>query len=520
MLRTHYLLCILSLALGFAVFPSHAQEEKVDAPYLYYYSTIVNAFVIERADGTDSRILAQNVMPPNYNRIDEPLWSPSGKWMAWRGAVDGGLANSYFSGWIIRTDGSERLTILDQPLEATMDIQMMTWAEENDLLFVAEEIFPVHSVMRYRLIDAEKGTLTKASIETYVEDIDQLSYHWLPQEIGIVIYNPYPAINGQIKLVKLLTDGTVETLEYDAIRALGVSSEGQFSYITRDGQALVIESLLYGSTKRFALSGVSDFPIMGGSDQLLWMSDNRLALLYRQVGDSFQLWLIDPIQQDALLIDEDVALISKLNWHLDREYAEAIAWQPDGSLHFYVNSDGIYHLFNADTKEIRVLAHVPPYDNIEWSENGQQLLFMNRNSTNVYDLVSEQSTQVQLLLNPIPNPYLFEQSLFPSPDGKYIGTRHRRIYEVETIYYRDFDVHSAVSNSSTDVMNYRWHPTEPWTIVEANLTVAGCCGANAYTVLPMIYEQSSRELGIFYGVGAGWVPERVLANLAGGITAP
>lgn len=55
---------------------SAAESEK--APYLYYYSDFLKAFVIERADGTDSRTLAANVMPDEHTSMAGPGWSPTG----------------------------------------------------------------------------------------------------------------------------------------------------------------------------------------------------------------------------------------------------------------------------------------------------------------------------------------------------------------------------------------------------------------------------------------------------------
>ncbi len=52
------------------------------APYLYYYSDVLNGFVIERADGTDSRVIAQGVMiSPARAVVQNTSWSASGKWL-------------------------------------------------------------------------------------------------------------------------------------------------------------------------------------------------------------------------------------------------------------------------------------------------------------------------------------------------------------------------------------------------------------------------------------------------------
>lgn len=59
----------------------HAQTET-QTPYLYYYSRMLGGLVIERADGTDSRHIAADVIPPGSEGIAGPGWSPSGKYFA------------------------------------------------------------------------------------------------------------------------------------------------------------------------------------------------------------------------------------------------------------------------------------------------------------------------------------------------------------------------------------------------------------------------------------------------------
>ena len=51
------------LALLLTVSPASSQPEP--APYLYYFSEERHAFIIERADGTESRLLGQGVIPIN-----------------------------------------------------------------------------------------------------------------------------------------------------------------------------------------------------------------------------------------------------------------------------------------------------------------------------------------------------------------------------------------------------------------------------------------------------------------------
>src|SRR5690606_33237690 len=72
------LACVLALLM--TVSPASSQSEA--APYLYYFSEERHAFVIECADGTDSRLLGQGSIPINAVGADG-AWSASGEYFAW-----------------------------------------------------------------------------------------------------------------------------------------------------------------------------------------------------------------------------------------------------------------------------------------------------------------------------------------------------------------------------------------------------------------------------------------------------
>src|SRR3954471_12396585 len=82
MKNTTRLTAILLILFTLGVTPSlHAQTDSAP-PYLYYYSQLLGGLIIERADGTDSRQIAADVIPPNLTGLGGPGWSPSGKYFA------------------------------------------------------------------------------------------------------------------------------------------------------------------------------------------------------------------------------------------------------------------------------------------------------------------------------------------------------------------------------------------------------------------------------------------------------
>ena len=78
-MRRILLVCCLLLTLMVA--PISAQDNG-EPPYLFYYSRILGGLIIERADDTDSRLIAEDVIPSGYAGIAGAGWSPSGRYFA------------------------------------------------------------------------------------------------------------------------------------------------------------------------------------------------------------------------------------------------------------------------------------------------------------------------------------------------------------------------------------------------------------------------------------------------------
>lgn len=104
-----------------------------DAPYIYYYSRLLEGWVIERADGTDSRLFAQGMMPRDHLAVWERGWSPSGEWFTWLSAPEylSGGAMTFYSLWLVNIDGS-RLPLF-RLMEGFTDAY---WAADADVLYL------------------------------------------------------------------------------------------------------------------------------------------------------------------------------------------------------------------------------------------------------------------------------------------------------------------------------------------------------------------------------------------------
>jgi hypothetical protein len=72
------------------------------------------------------------------------------------------------------------------------------------------------------------------------------------------------------------------------------------------------------------------------------------------------------------------------------------------------------------------------------------------------------------------------------------------------------------------VWYYDWHAGSEWVITASDVTFLGCCGPEAFTVLradAQVGPRDRRELTVFWGDSAGWLPERAIPHLSPGSAA-
>jgi hypothetical protein len=98
------ILCLLISALSAATLAEN------DAPYIAYYSHTLNGVVIERADGSDSRLIGQDVVEHPAGRIFDTGWSPDGKWFAWQVEDTSEQKSRVYA---VSSDGQHILDVLD-----------------------------------------------------------------------------------------------------------------------------------------------------------------------------------------------------------------------------------------------------------------------------------------------------------------------------------------------------------------------------------------------------------------------
>jgi hypothetical protein len=109
-----------------------AQQETAP-PYLYYYSRILGGIIIERADGSDSRLIGADVIPPGMTGLSGPGWSPSGRYFAASGVDYQDYGTAPGAAFVINTNGESQVSWLQFVLYGGP----MAWSPEEDLLLVS-----------------------------------------------------------------------------------------------------------------------------------------------------------------------------------------------------------------------------------------------------------------------------------------------------------------------------------------------------------------------------------------------
>lgn len=247
------------------------------APFIYYYSVTRHAFIIERADGSESRILADYRIPSSCYDSDNcslegPGWSPSGQWFAWT-FRNGGLRlpPREAQAMLVSRDGIKRLTLLD----GQGSVQYLRWSPTSDLLLF--ERYMADGMISYYIWDARTQ-----QIETPVPNMPDGSsdLEWSPGGKYLVLYRELDQRNSN-EMEILSTEG--KTI---ATRTISPLSDGnsfpscspewsmtdEVVYIRPDSK-LVIEDFAASQSLEY------DFPrkFLVKAD---WSPDGKYALLY------------------------------------------------------------------------------------------------------------------------------------------------------------------------------------------------------------------------------------------------
>jgi hypothetical protein len=200
---------LIIFTLGFTA--SLQAQTDSQPPYLYYYSSLLGGLIIERADGTDSRQIAADVIPPNMTGLSGPGWSPSEKYFAAYGVTYSDYGGFATAPYLIDLRGKS----VAPWLTTVVHTSRMQWSPSGEDILLLIGSF---SANQYRglgsfvwLIDAANNKV----LADYGTDVDALAYgmsdiHWDVAHQQIVFYLRLDTYNvNSTYRVTLHFDGTV-----------------------------------------------------------------------------------------------------------------------------------------------------------------------------------------------------------------------------------------------------------------------------------------------------------------------
>ncbi len=511
-------LLLLLLVLGALAVPARAQEPS--NPYIYYYSDALHAFIVERADGTDTRVLGASVMTLDDGAQDihvkGPGWSPSGEWFAWTAAQisNWGYGWSGYRPYVIRADGTQRLTLLDH-----LPAVQLAWAADEDVLFVASRQSELlnpddpddhHSVISTYLavIDVPSGTVIAAYEDQIFSDYYLYQARVRPTLIRMddsahviasyVDYAGGDSYYGTQLAVMLSADGTITETRLEAYGPISmdgnnsafpsISPAGWVAYPTAD--SFHAQHLLSGKQHTLPpLNTPETYRVhWDASGQYALINDGNLRLLDCATGT------LTPIRY-AWKFHQDYTFGSYKNWPVR---------SPDSRYALLLGADSVLYALDRTTGVMTALEitiqEIVPDVGWYWLDAEHPVIYNEDGSgVFVYDLIT-------LAVQRIGEVSLFNTQPRLNPGGDILAF----VREGAVIYTRDtgheLEVRPSYRSYGTfDGGEVLWHDSGDWLLISEESLVAG----GAYI----------RNLGIVRADGAlrrdlsfRWWPNTITVN--------
>lgn len=542
------LLCLcLVMFTGVPVTFTQAQSSSSStAPYFYYFSQDHNAFIIERADGTDSRVFGAGLMQANRNHVGGAGWSPSGDWFAWTGGYVEKWSREGNQPFLMKADGIAPSTLLDE----FTDTQMV-WSPVDDVLLVAGVVGEVETneetqyhtfSFRAILLDVPSQTILASFEET--------------RQFPVGNFGPFPDLYvqwddegnyGFASFGKILSQETLE-MEYNILRldrtggshttllngvypldsgrgfvgqVNNFSPNGWIAYTTVEDPALVIENLISGDNRRFDMDG----QVVSG---LVWDPTDRLAIAFiaeEAEGSQPQLALIDLAAGELTIVDESIASSN----FSDMVYASEF-WSPDGRRVLYIDALNTPALLDTQTGTISAVPIelvTTGYPELQWTWQSPERAAIADTYPGSYEDDGLRPFYTLAIENDevrVSGSYQVK-SYYAAPQ---ITTDHRQIghiFESATVVNTVDNTAHIYAPDSRRLMSFyggevEWHPEGDWLLLfEESLAAGG--GYQRFTGVARADGSFRRELGYCVNpnpICMGWLPSQVdPASLAPGI---
>jgi WD40 repeat protein len=329
-----------------------------EAPYIYYYSRLHNAIVIERADGTDSRIMTKIDSAEYRKMVLGPGWSPSGRWLAVNVVfVIQGFPQHSLEAFLIDQSGQTRISAIgDSQREVKIE---MTWSPIEDILLIeysyTNAVSHAPEGHKIKLFDVTTQRIT-LEYDLPGNPAAMFNVEWASDGQSLHIF--YAAEDTLSKTYLRTIDLTGKTLHE---RRIDNSCGGYQVYPSSDNRvfAVVVDGALLLSDTATA-EVIKTLPFQQSVISYMdWSQDGHYALVYTASSCSDiskQLWLLSlPDYEIHFLLDNVDLPPQRFLSVLGRYSATSVSvWSTCQQKAFAVSEERLY-LITAESSDVKLV---------------------------------------------------------------------------------------------------------------------------------------------------------------------
>jgi WD40 repeat protein len=456
-------------------------------PYIHYFDHLRGGLVIERADGTDSRMIPDVLMDAG-----PPVWSASGKWMV-------------IGQEILSTDGKQRTPYPAVQGEIS-SIGEQRWSPTDDVLLIAAIDLRLGTLDAH-LYDVEtRLPLARFTFEGFNTDINRILTYWTADGSRAYIY-------AARMLITLERDGVVTLRDNNNVYPVLQSGfrNGRTWKLSRaahnrlnlqidsveDPQQIVVENLIRAGYYSYGVA---------------WSPTLDHALLYAKTCygcDISWLKLVDwkagtirTVSLPLKLRDSNFACV------YDEDYLCKDLWSPDGRYAVLIGEDERLYLLDTVSAAIHQISTRAIFY-FQWSAAGQ-LFTMPYDDWRLHRYDPASRTEY-ITETPLSN-----YGLFPSPDGAYVAVAAdpATIMNENGAVVRQSPMHSLSMRANCCPHYFDWHPDGRWVMAAYLISFGGPSAGPDAKVLIDINGTTRRELP--YDGLSGFVPDHAVLHLSPG----
>jgi hypothetical protein len=186
-MRVWFAICLLVLVN--LPIPITAQDNTSEAPYIYYFDDILGRFVVERADGTEPRILQAE----EYGFG----WSASGEWYSWIANQNPHISLLPRSLYIAQTDGRQTQLVLTNSFSNNdTPIYAVRWSPTHDVVAFLN-LADNDSFWTYTLWLYDPIRNTSERFTTFVTESPYVDLTWLADGKTLALSYEIRVFNGK-----------------------------------------------------------------------------------------------------------------------------------------------------------------------------------------------------------------------------------------------------------------------------------------------------------------------------------